>query len=104
MRERCARGCRSCTRGRGTRRPAELSYTVYVKANSKKAGSKKVGLKRKNGAGFLLDMGSREALEDFRKAAEASAARATRSREAARQVLISDGIYTKSGRLSKHYR
>ncbi len=103
MRERCARGCRSCTRGRGKRRPEPL-YTVDVKANSKKAGSKKVGLKRKNGAGFILDMGSREALEEFRKAADAFTARATRSREAARQVLISEGIITKSGKLTKHYR
>ncbi|MGO9255875.1 MAG: hypothetical protein ACLQU1_06200 [Bryobacteraceae bacterium] len=75
-----------------------------MKANSKKAGSKKVGLKRKNGAGFILDMGSREALEEFRKAADAFTARATRSREAARQVLISEGIITKSGKLTKHYR
>ena len=77
-----------------------------VKADSKKkkTGSKKVGLKRKNGAGFILDIGSLEALEQFRKAADAFDARYTKSPEAARQILIAEGIYTKSGRLSKHYR
>jgi hypothetical protein len=58
----------------------------------------------KNGARAAVDIGSREALDRFRKAAKAFTARATQSRETARQVLISEGIYTKSGKLSKNYR
>lgn len=58
----------------------------------------------KNGAHAAVDIGSREALDRFRKAAKAFTTRATQTRETARQVLISEGIYTKSGKLSKNYR
>jgi len=61
-------------------------------------------LTRKNGTTGSVDIGTREALDRFRKAAEAFTARATQSRETARLVLISEGIYTKSGRLAKNYR
>src|SRR5438132_14100917 len=54
--------------------------------------------------GFLRDLTSQEALDRFRKAAKAFTTRATKSREVARQVLVSEGIYTKSGRLAKNYR
>jgi hypothetical protein len=64
----------------------------------------KAGLSRENGTAGAVDIGSREALDRFRKAAKAFTSRATRSRETARQVLISEGIYTKSGRLAKNYR
>jgi hypothetical protein len=64
----------------------------------------KADLNRKNGAGAVVDIGSREALDRFRKAARAFTTRATQSRETARQVLISEGIYTKSGKLAKNYR
>jgi hypothetical protein len=69
-------------------------YTEIVKAD----------LNRKNGAGAALDIGSREALARFREAAKAFTKRATKSREIAMQVLISEGIYTKSGKLAKNYR
>jgi hypothetical protein len=69
-----------------------------------KAGLKKADSKKKNGAGFILDLGSREAFEQFCKAADAFDAKYGRSRAAARRMLISEGIYTKSGRLTKNYR
>jgi len=59
---------------------------------------------KKNGVARDVDIGSRDALDRFRKAAKAFTARATQSRETARQVLISEGIYTKSGKLAKSYR
>jgi hypothetical protein len=65
----------------------------------------KADLNRKNGAvADVVDIGSREALDRFRKAAKAFTTRATQSRETARQVLVSEGIYTKSGKLAKNYR
>ncbi|SPF51915.1 hypothetical protein SBA4_4770010 [Candidatus Sulfopaludibacter sp. SbA4] len=59
---------------------------------------------KRNGAPSAIDIGSREALERFRKAAKAFTARATQSRETAREILVSEGICTKSGRLAKRYR
>ena len=50
------------------------------------------------------DFNSRECLELFRKAAKESSAKATKSQATARQVLINDGIITKSGKLTKNYR
>jgi len=64
----------------------------------------KADLNGKNGAGSVADLSSPEALERFRKAAEAFAARANRSRETAKRLLISEGIYTKSGKLARNYR
>jgi hypothetical protein len=46
---------------------------------------------------------SPEGVERFRKAAKAFTLRAVRSQESARQVLIDEGIYTKSGKLTKRY-
>lgn len=44
------------------------------------------------------------AVEMFRKAAEEFTKKATRSVEAARAVLVAEGIHTKSGKLTKNYR
>jgi hypothetical protein len=46
---------------------------------------------------------SSEAVERFRKAAKAFTSRAVKSRESARKVLVDEGIYTKSGKLTKRY-
>jgi hypothetical protein len=50
-----------------------------------------------------FDLSSPEAVERFRKAAKAFNARSTKSQAAARKVLVDEGIYTKSGKLTKHY-
>jgi hypothetical protein len=42
-------------------------------------------------------------VERFRKAAKAFTMRATKNREAARKVLVDEGIYTKSGKLTGRY-
>jgi len=49
------------------------------------------------------DLSTSEALERFRKAAKPFTARATESQESARQVLVSEDIYTKPGKLTKQY-
>jgi hypothetical protein len=69
-----------------------------------KAGLKKTDSKKKNGAGFILDLSSREAFEQFCKAADAFDAKYGRSRAAARRIMVAEGLITKSGRLTKHYR
>lgn len=51
-----------------------------------------------------IDFNSRKDLEWFRKAAKAYSAEARKDPAAARQLLIDEGIYTPSGRLSKNYR
>ena len=51
-----------------------------------------------------LDLSDPKTVVWFRKAAKASTARATRSKKIALDTLIAEGIYTKSGRLSKNYR
>jgi hypothetical protein len=66
-----------------------------------KAYAKKI---KKNGFVQIWDLNSKEALDDFRKAAEAFTKRTTRSREAALKVLVAEGICTKSGKLTKRYR
>jgi hypothetical protein len=50
------------------------------------------------------ELNSRQAVELFRKAAEAFTQRAIKSQESARKVLIEEGIYTKAGKLTKQYR
>lgn len=50
------------------------------------------------------DFNSPKCLELFRKAAKEATAEATKSQATARQVLIKDGIITKSGKLTKKYR
>jgi hypothetical protein len=64
----------------------------------------KADLNKKNGTGAPVDIGSCEALDRFRKAAKAFTKQATQSRDTARHVLISEGIYTTSGKLAKNYR
>jgi hypothetical protein len=48
-------------------------------------------------------MNSPEALERFRRAAEAFTVHAIRSQATARRVLVEEGIYTKTGKLTKQY-
>jgi hypothetical protein len=50
-----------------------------------------------------VELNTRQAVERFRKAAEAFTARAIKSKAAARKVLVDEGIYTKSGKLTKRY-
>ncbi|MGJ5815156.1 hypothetical protein [Paludibaculum fermentans] len=50
------------------------------------------------------DLNTPEAVEHFRKAAQAFTKSATVSREAALAVLVKEGIATKSGKLTKRYR
>ena len=64
----------------------------------------KTEVRNKNGAARINDIGSREALNRFRKAAKVFTTHATRSRAAAMDTLVSEGIYTKSGRVSRNYR
>jgi len=66
--------------------------------------SVKIAFRNKNGLGRVTDIGSREALNRFRKAAQVFTVQATKSRETALETLVSEGIYTKSGRVSKNYR
>jgi hypothetical protein len=61
-------------------------------------------VRNKNGAGRVNDISSSRALNRFRKAAKAFTTRATKSRATALETLVSEGIYTKSGRVSKNYR
>ena len=55
-------------------------------------------------AATKLEFVSQEAVERFRKAAKDFTARSTKSQAAARKVLVEEGIYTKSGKLTKQYR
>ena len=50
-----------------------------------------------------FELSSPEAVERFRKAAKAFTTRSTKSQAAARKVLVDEGIYTKSGKLTKRY-
>ena len=49
------------------------------------------------------EMNSPEALERFRRAAEAFTVRAIKSQATARRVLVDEGIYTKTGKLTRQY-
>ena len=61
--------------------------------------------KEKNGRpSTVLDPRSPTFSRDFRRAAKAFTKRATASPEAARAVLVKEGILTRSGKLSKNYR
>ncbi|HXJ44927.1 MAG TPA: hypothetical protein VNH18_36905 [Bryobacteraceae bacterium] len=59
-------------------------------------------MKRKD-SGFVLDLNTPEAVEQFRKAAKAYAARTNRTRATALAALVKEGICTKSGKLTKRY-
>jgi hypothetical protein len=50
-----------------------------------------------------FELTSPEGVERFRKAAKAFTTRSTKSQVVARKVLVDEGIYTKSGKLTKHY-
>ena len=58
---------------------------------------------KKNGAVVISDLNSREAVDLFREAAKTFTARVTQSPEIAKQLLVSEGIHTKSGKLTKKY-
>jgi len=60
-------------------------------------------VKVQTGATSGQDLNSREAVENFRKAAKAFTTRAVKSPATARKVLVDEGIYTKSGKLTKRY-
>jgi hypothetical protein len=51
----------------------------------------------------LADLTDPRSVEPFRKAAKLFTMRATKTKAAARQTLVTEGIYTKAGRLTKHY-
>ena len=65
---------------------------------------KKVAIARDSADGRFASVTTMEDAERFRKAAAKYTVKATRTRDSARKKLIDLGIYTKSGRLSKHYR
>jgi hypothetical protein len=64
----------------------------------------KTEVRNKNIAVIVTDIGSREALNRFRKAARAFTMHVTKSRATAMETLVTEGIYTKSGRVSRNYR
>ena len=51
-----------------------------------------------------LDMQSENFTRDFKRAASAFTRKATQSPEHALAVLVEEGIYTPTGRLTKNYR
>lgn len=57
-----------------------------------------------NGSRRLLDPRSPTFSSDFRRAARAFTEKATATPQAARAVLVKEGIFSKSGKLSKNYR
>jgi hypothetical protein len=64
-----------------------------------------VGTKKKPvAAPKFTDLNTAEAVEHFRKVVAEFGKKHTRSRAAARKVLIETGIWDKSGRLTKTYR
>lgn len=60
--------------------------------------SKKVTLER------AIDPNSPEGLEEFRQAMKTFDSRVNRTAATARAQLVKEGIYTKTGRLTKRYR
>lgn len=50
------------------------------------------------------DLSSPAAVKLFREQAAVFTTRVTRSKKAARQALIAEGIYTQTGRIAKSYR
>jgi hypothetical protein len=53
--------------------------------------------------GHLTDLTDPRSVAPFRKAAKRFTMHATKTKAAARQTLVTEGIYTKAGRLTKHY-
>jgi len=64
----------------------------------------KAKAKAKNSDLTIWELSPADALERFRQAAEAFSKRTNRSKASAMKVLVEEGIYTKSGKLTKHYR
>ena len=59
---------------------------------------------RKMASAPKLDFTDPRNIEAFRIAAKAFSGRVLGSAEEGRRILAKEGIYTKSGKLSKHYR
>ncbi|MBY0503534.1 MAG: hypothetical protein K2X03_06485 [Bryobacteraceae bacterium] len=53
---------------------------------------------------FVTARESQAAVDRFREAAEKFTRKATVSPETAREAMVKEGIYTKAGKLSRHYR
>ena len=53
--------------------------------------------------GGLSDLTDPRSVAEFRKAAQRFTAASSKTRAAARQTLAAEGIYTKAGKLTKHY-
>jgi hypothetical protein len=53
--------------------------------------------------GGLSDLTDPRSVAEFRKAAQRFTAAASKTQAAARQTLAAEGIYTKGGKLTKHY-
>ncbi len=51
----------------------------------------------------LADLSDPRSVAPFRKAAKLFTMRAIKTKAAARQTLVTEGIYTKAGKLTKHY-
>jgi hypothetical protein len=56
-----------------------------------------------NPAKTRADLSSQGIVDQFRRAAKQLTDKATATPDTARELLVSEGIYTKSGRLSKNY-
>ena len=63
-----------------------------------------VGAKTKRVEAPITNLNTPEAVERFKKAADAFLKKHGRTRASARKVLIEMGIYDRSGRLAKKYR
>ena len=50
-----------------------------------------------------LDLSSPQAIRRFRLAAKAFTLKMSKSEASARKILVAEGIYTKSGKLTKRY-
>jgi hypothetical protein len=66
--------------------------------------AKKLLKSTKTGAVRKLDPRSENFTRDFKRAAKAFTRKATQSPEHALAVLVEEGIYTPTGRLTKNYR
>jgi len=66
--------------------------------------TKKVLTSTRSGAAPKLDPRSESFTRDFKRAAKAFTRKATQSPEHALAVLVEEGIYTPTGRLTKNYR
>jgi hypothetical protein len=64
----------------------------------------KMRSKTSNSAAQFADLSDPRVVDPFRKAAKEFTAKAVKSKAAAMKTLVAEGIYTKSGKLTKNYR